>query len=333
MIKDNPKVSIIIPVFNAESTLPLCLSSLVSLDYANIEVIFVDDCSTDGSLLKLEEFVANNERANNISSKIVHHQFNKGVAAARNTGLDHVSGDYIYYIDADDIVDSVTISEVVEEAVKTDADIVGFNWFLTFNKNERKMNQPRFSSSWDAIEKMLSGTMRWNLWLFLVKRKLYEENKIHFIEGMDMGEDMMVMMKLFTVANKVSFLDRPYYHYRQSNTASLTKKYSQDHINQVTQNVEEVAFFLNNSKFASQLGDMLAYLKLNIKLPLLVSGQKKQYQQWLSWFPESNVFATFNKKLSWRIRLIQYLAKRRQFWALTLYYHVVIRFVYGVIFR
>ncbi len=326
------KVSIIIPVYNAENTLPNCLDSLAALQYANLELLFINDSSTDGSLDLLDKFCLHFSRSLR-TARVINHAHNKGVAAARNTGLDNASGTYIYYVDADDQVDPETISEAVEKAQQMDADIVGFNWYLTFDKNERRMNQPAFETAWEALEMMLHGTMRWNLWLFLVKRSLYEDHQIRFMPGMNMGEDMMVMTKLFVYAGRVAYIDKAFYHYRQSNEASLTKTYSQQHMEQVSANIQALEDFLLKSQYAGQLGDLIGFLKLNIKLPFLISPKSSQYKRWLSWFPEANSLVLKNSSLPWRTRLLQYAAVKKQFWLLKGYYYFVIRFVYGIIYR
>jgi glycosyltransferase involved in cell wall biosynthesis len=329
---NNPLVSIIIPVYNAENTLPICLESLNKLDYPALELLFVNDSSTDGSLEILEEFVPNflgSER----QAKVISHASNKGVAVARNTGLDHATGMYIYYVDADDSLATNTVSLAIDKAQEMDAEIVGFNWFLAFNANERKMNQPAFQTPWEALEKMMLGTLRWNLWLFLVKRSLYEQHNIRFTPGMNMGEDLMVMVKLFSYAEHVAFIDEALYRYRQSNSASLTKTYTDAHIEQVTRNINDVESFLKASRYASKLGNLMEQLKLNIKLPLLISAKTKQYKRWRNWFPEANAYVWDNKALPLRTRLIQYFAWKKQFWLLKIYYYFVIRFVYGIIYR
>ncbi len=325
-------VSIIIPVYNAENTLPNCLDGLAALHYANVELLFINDCSTDASLDLLEKFCLPFSTQLR-TAKVINHAHNQGVAAARNTGLDYATGDYIYYVDADDRVDPETIAETVEKAQQLDADIVGFNWSLTFDKNERRMNQPAFETPWQAVELMLRGTMRWNLWLFLVKRSLYEDHQIRFIPGMNMGEDMMVMTKLFVHAKRVAYIDKAFYHYRQSNEASLTKTYSQAHMDQVSTNIQALEDFLLKSQYTAKLGDLIGFLKLNIKLPFLISPKSSQYKRWLSWFPEANGLALKNTSLPWRTRLIQYAAVKKQFWLLKGYYYFVIRFVYGIIYR
>lgn len=332
MKEKNPLVSVVIPVFNAQATLDNCIESLLRQTLRNIELIFVDDFSTDRSVEIIEEH-ATIHKNGDITIQLKRHLNNRGVAGARNTGLDAANGEFIYYVDADDWIEPDTLLLLVQKAKLTDADIVGHSWYLSFEKNERKMNQPAFSNPEEALRWMMAGVMRWNLWLFLVRRSLYEENGIRFLEGINMGEDMMVMMKLFVNATKVSFIDLPLYHYLQTNSSSLTKTYSEDHIRQVTKNINEVEKYLNKSCYKEELNDYIYHLKLNTKLPLLISDDMKRYHQWSSWFPEANSYIMHNKFLPLRTRLLQLAASKRFFFIVKSYYWVVIRFVYGVVYK
>jgi len=327
------QVSIIIPVYNAEKTLPHCINSLYAQTYRNLELLFVDDCSTDQSLAVINEGVTYADNAVGIKSKILHHEVNRGVAAARNTGLDAATGDYIYYVDADDWIEADAVEKLMNEANQQNADIVGLEWYLTFGQNERYMKQAAFASPDEALRKMMGGVLRWNLWLFFVRRSLYEKNGIRFMEGMNMGEDMMVMIKLFACATTVSLLKKPLYHYVQVNANSLTRTYSQEHIRQVTANVMEAEQYIGKSRLGKQLQRYLHFLKLNIKLPLLITDDKTRYQQWSAWFPESNVYVMQNKLLPLRTRMIQWMATKRWWFFLKCYYRVIIRFVYGVVYK
>jgi glycosyltransferase involved in cell wall biosynthesis len=332
MKKSTPLVSVIIPVFNAGTTLNRCLESLLCQTLENIELIFVDDCSTDDSMEVINSLVFVRKNLH-LAIQIESHTQNKGVAAARNTGLNVATGKYIYYVDADDWIEPDTLEKLVQEAESKDADIVGHSWYLSFGQNERKMHQPAFSNPIEAIRRMMTGVMRWNLWLFLVRRSLYEENNIRFLDGMNMGEDMMVMLRLFADARQVSFIDFPFYHYLQTNSSSLTKTYSEEHIRQVTENVHEIEKYLRKSCYAKELNDYIYHLKLNIKLPLLIGDKNKRYRQWSEWFPEANSYIMHNKFLPLRTRLLQLAASKRYFFLIKLYYWVVIRFVYGVVYK
>ena len=329
---ENLTISVIIPVYNASSTLVHCLESLFSQTYRKLELLFVDDCSTDGSLNILNAYSEQYSDTGPIV-KILRHEQNRGVAAARNTALAYATGDYIYYVDADDYIEQDTLQCLVKKAMKEDLDIVGHEWYLTFDSSERYMKQADYTTPVEALQNMMCGVMRWNLWLFMVRRSLYVENGIQFIGGMNMGEDMMVMMKLFICAKTVSIIHHPFYHYEQSNASSLTKIYSQEHIKQVTSNVYEVERYLATSVYASLLFQYISFLKLNIKLPLLITDQKSRYFQWLEWFPEANEYVMRNKQLPFRTRLIQWLAVKRCFILLRWYYRIVFRVVYGIIYK
>jgi len=327
-----PLVSVIIPVYNAEPTLPANIDSLLKQTYTALELIFVNDCSTDKSLSYIkkhaEQFIEKEWLVH-----IVTHEENQGVACARNTGLEQAVGDFIYFLDADDYIEPQGIKLLVQHAMAQQADIVGCNWYLEFAQNKRKMNQASFASPLEAIMGIVQGTMRWNLWLFLVKRSLYEKKQIRFSPGMNIGEDLQVMVKLFIEAKRVAFLNKPLYHYCQSNAQSLTKVYSERHIQELSYNVEEVEKVLLDSPFAVQLKDRFAWLKLHLKLPLLISDRKEQYQRWFTWFPEANQAVWKNKTQSLRIRCLQWLAAKRQFWAVRWHYQLVVRFVYGVLYK
>lgn len=328
----NITISVITPVYNAATTLHHCLESLDKQTHRKLELLFVDDCSTDDSLKILTCYAKRNTDSDRVV-KVLHHERNRGVAAARNTALAHATGDYIYYVDADDSIERHALECLARKAEKDGLDIVGHEWYLTFSSSERYMRQADYTTPAEALRNMMCGVMRWNLWLFLVKRSLYVENDIRFAEGMNMGEDMMVMMKLFICAKSASIVHRPFYHYGQNNVNSLTKVYSQEHLAQVTHNVYEVERYVHASSCAGLLSPYLPFLKLNIKLPLLMTDDTARYRQWLEWFPESNDYVMCNKQLPLRTRIVQRMAVNRNFSLLKLYHRCVFRLIYGTIYK
>lgn len=322
------KVSVIVPMYNVSKVMKRSIESLYAQTLSGIELIFVDDHSVDGTLDTLQSLLPQKE---GLQVKIVRHAENRGVAVARNTGLDHATGEYIYYVDADDYIEPNTLEKLYGTAKGCDADIVGCEWFLTFEKNERHMKQADVTSGNELFVKMAHGVMRWNLWLFLVKRSLYERNGFRFIEGMNMGEDMMVMMKLALHADKVHIVHEPLYHYIQTNSGALTKNFNAYRY-QVSANAEEVGAYMERIG-RNDMADAFLQLKLTLKLPLLISDKVADYETWLNWFPEANSVANNNGDLPWRTRFIQVAAAKRQFWILKLYYRLVIKFVYGVLYK
>lgn len=318
------KVSVIIPVYNAAKYIGRCLDSISKQSYKNLELLFVDDCGTDESITIIERFITNNQE---YDAKILKHNFNRGVAAARNTALDAATGDYIYSIDADDYIDPNTITEMVMAAEGTGADIVGIEWMLTFEKNGRHMVQPDIKTGTEMFRKMCRGVMRWNLWLFMIRRSHIEDNQFRFKEGMNMGEDMMMMMKLSLSTQRVTIIHQPLYHYVNVST-SVSKVWSGSLIAQINSNVNEIEEYVDDN-FKQEI----AFLKLNQKLPLLISANQQDYETWTQWFPEANEYIFKNVELPLRTKLIQYAASKGHFWYVKLYYNFVVKFVYGIIFK
>ena len=333
MGKRNLKVSIIIPVYNAASTISISMDSLLQQTYTALELLFIDDGSKDQSVAMIKQR-QKEATAKGMELRLIRHDYNRGVACARNSGLDHATGEYIYYVDADDFLESDAVQRLVETAEKTQADIVGCDWFLEFANNRRVMRQPRCKTAKAMLESVLVGSMRWNLWIFLVRRSLYETKLLRFIPGMNMGEDLMMMVKLLGDAHTVSFVEAPLYHYNQMNVQSLTKSYGEKQIDEVSANIRELENYLSTiQSVIANTDEMVTYLKLQIKLPMLIGSDTRQYIRWIHWFPEVNGLAWKNPVQPLRIRLLQWAALKRKFWICKLHYYFVVRFVYGVIYR
>lgn len=333
MLFKQPLVSVIIPVYNAETSLRGTLDSLHAQTYANIEVIFINDCSTDRSELLLKDFKLRYEGEKFPRIELVTHGRNSGVAAARNTGLGKARGDYLYFVDADDRLVPEAIKNMVDVALTSGAEIVGCDWYLEFEKNARRMYQPAFTNPDEAIEWMLTGKMRWNLWLFLVKQSLYMDHGIRFIRDMNMGEDMLVVLRLFIHARKVQHLKAPLYYYGQQNASSLTKMYTDRHVLEVTGNLQALEAALVKSRFVDRAETLISQLKLTLKLPCLMSGDASQHERWRNWFPEVNHLAAESNHASLRIRMLQWAALNKQDWLIRWHYRLIIKLVYGIIYK
>lgn len=329
----NPLVSVIIPFYNAEKTLAKLTNTLQQQTYKSIEFIFIDDASTDQGVALLENWKETLIAQTTMKYLLIVNKTNQGVAYARNLGIENARGKYIYFIDADDYVETNAVELLVQEAISSNADIVGSDWYLSFHENERTMRQALFSTPVDALKKMCTGNLRWNLWLFLIKRELFINHHIRFIPGKNMGEDLLVMTLLFSVAEKVSAIPKALYHYWQGNPESLTKTYSHIHMQEVTDNVLEVSNILSKSKWSTELVEYINFLKLNIKLPLLIADKESQYNTWKSWFPESNAYIFKNPTASMRIKLLQYAALKGHYWVVKLYYRLIVKLVYGKLYK
>ena len=175
--------------------------------------------------------------------------------------------------------------------------------------------------------------MRWNLWLFLIRRDFVVKHGLRFIDGANMGEDMMFMMKAFSHAREVVQIHEPLYRYNAVNTSSISRQFSEIRRKEIETNIREAERALQDSVYAKELGHAMEYLKLYLKLPLLISADRSNYDTWYSWFPESNAFAMQNKALPFRTRLLQGMAAKRLWWGVKMYYLCVYKLIYGIIYR
>src|SRR5690606_8777138 len=120
--QNNPLVSVIVPVYNVEQYLDECLNSIRQQTYENIEIIVVEDCSTDDSLNTLTKHLKDPR------VKLIQHEKNSGLSAARNTGIDAAKGDYIMFADSDDLVHLSLIELCVKYAISNDADLITYEF-------------------------------------------------------------------------------------------------------------------------------------------------------------------------------------------------------------
>lgn len=322
------KVSVIVPVYKVELFVERCIRSLMEQTLQEVEFIIIDDCSPDNSLAIIKNVI--NDYPTRIV-RIISHPINQGLPAARNTGLKIATGEYIFHCDSDDWVEPDMFSELYTKAKSCDVDIVWCDWFLTYRKSERYMKQPCYNSPIEAIKGMLNGTMKYNVWNKLVRRNLYVLNDITFPTGYGMGEDM-TMIRLFSCAQKVLYVPKGFYHYVKLNSEAFSQTYSEKHLLELRHNVQETLSYLFK-KYRNSLAVEYEFFKLDVKYPFLISDDKNKYAIWQSWYPESNKYIWLNNKVSIRRRILQLLASKGQYWLIFLYYKLVYKFIYGIIYR
>lgn len=324
------KVSVIIPIYGVEKFIERCTESLMQQTLDAVEYIFVNDATPDNSIELLRGVVARYP-ACAAQVKIIEHEQNKGLPAARNTGLAVATGEYIFHCDSDDFVEPGMLEVLYNAAKEKCADIVWCDWFLTFEKNERYMKQPSYETPAEALKAMLSGAMKYNVWNKLVKRSLYVDNNISFPAGHGMGEDMTMMM-LFAHAKSVAYVPEAFYHYVKLNTGAFSQTYSDRHLVELKHNVQRTAdymFFL----FGNDIEREIAFFKLEAKFPFLISSKKAKYRLWKEWYPEANRYILENRNVSARSRWLQWAAGKGQWWIVWLHYQLVMRLVYGIIYK
>lgn len=296
----------------------------------DVEYIFVDDATSDDSIGILKEVVARYPgRKGHV--KILNHEQNLGLPAARNTGLAMAQGEYIFHCDSDDYADPEMLETLYNAAVANKADMVWCDWYLTFATSERYMRQPAYTKAQEALRAMLSGGMKYNVWNKLVRRALYTENHIEFPAGYGMGEDL-TMIRLASCAQRVAYVPHAFYHYVKTNTQSFCQTHSVRHLRDLRHNVDATASFVLEH-CGSKWEREVSLLKLEAKYPFLISdGRQGEYDLWRTWYPEANAYIWQNSHVSVRSRVIQWLAVHESFTLVRLYNRVAYRYLYGIIY-
>lgn len=291
------KVSVIVPFWKVEAFIARCARSLMEQTLQEVEFIFVDDASPDRSAEILREAVAGSGR----DVKILSHPENKGLPAARNTGLSAARGKYVFHCDSDDYLEPAMLEKLYLAAEAARADIAYCDFWLDFGNSRRLMPARGFGDAATMLrEGFLAGTLKYNVWNKLARRSLYEG--ISFPEGHSMGEDMTMMM-LASRAGAVVHVAEPLYHYMKTNDGALTTGFSDKALEDLRFNTDRVLDFLGPLD-----GDWAEFFKLNVKLPFLFTGEKRDWRNWRSWYPEANRFIGRNKALPFRTRMVQHFA-------------------------
>ena len=209
-------ISVVIPVYNVERYLQRCLNSVVSQTYKNLEIILVDDGSTDLSGKICDEWASKDNRI------VVIHKTNGGLSSARNTGLDVAKGRYIAFVDSDDYVEKdyvKTLVKVLEEE-KVDVAVCGF-WYLYKNHLEQKGYSGTciLMSQIDYLQFFLTDWTCGLIWNKIFKRKVV--NGIWFEEG-HIIDDEFFTYKAIINCNRVALFEDPLYYYRMRATSVMS---------------------------------------------------------------------------------------------------------------
>lgn len=319
------------PVYGVARFVERCVESLLSQTLGEVEYIFVDDCTPDDSIAIIRSVIERYpERL--ADCRILRHDVNCGLPAARNTGMGVASGEYVYHCDSDDFLEFDMLELLYSKAKSMDADMVWADWYLSFEGNERYMTQPSASTGREALSRVLDGTMKYNVWNKLTRRKLFVDNCIEFPSGRAMGEDM-TMIRLLACAARTAYVGKALYHYVRTNMGAMTQIYSDNHLSELKENVAETESFLRSVVTDCDIDSELALFKLNVKLPFLFTGKLTDVRRWQKWYPETNRYIMTNSRQSMRTRLLQWCASAGLTWVNMLYTRVVFNFIYGKIYK
>ena len=220
-------VSVIIPVYNVENYIDECIQSILAQNFVNMEIICVEDGSIDDSL---QQLIVHAEKDSRI--KIIQHDKNKGLSAARNTGLEHAVGKYVLFVDSDDYLATNALKILYQEAEEKQVDIVYFNYIKFFDSSLKEKSIP--TKSWKKYDKVYTGKEFFCMMLKdnqykceacrqFLRRDFLVEHQITFLPGI-LHEDNLFSFYTAMEAQRVCNLNKELYYYRQREHSIMQTK-------------------------------------------------------------------------------------------------------------
>lgn len=319
----NPKVSILVPVYNVSLYIEQCVISLFNQTFDDIEYIFVNDDSQDDSMSKLYNLLELYPLRKN-QVKILHHAANRGLAAARNTALDASTGEYISIVDSDDFVEPKMIEQLYNKAIEENADIVVSDYFIEY-KHKSEITTDYVSKNKDENIKNIiiynqSCTALWNK---LFRRNLYIRSDCRVPEGLNYFEDRYVTTRLYFFANRIVKVNEAFYHYSQYNVNAITKTKNQMHFENVLQFWNSLDQFLKDYNVYDKYQKIMELPKIQSKVRLIIDTHsyklRKQYSFIFKEF-EMNYLNSFRKGEILMLLLVRY----KMFWLAQLFHNYLL---------
>lgn len=215
----NPKISVIVPVYNVEKYLCSCIDSILAQTFTDFELLLIDDGSRDKSGEICDEY------ANKDCRVKVFHKENGGVSSARNLGIDESKGEYLFFVDSDDIISSFYIEMFVNYIKKNDSVCVVCKYTnrLSLLKNQIDSIKTKEMTSSEFLDEIWisEGKLDGYLWNKMFKRKILIDLNIRFDEKVSIWEDMLFVVEYFVNISTVVFADAVLYYYRDTMNSAV----------------------------------------------------------------------------------------------------------------
>lgn len=265
------KVTIGVPVYNVEQFIERCAISVFEQTYKDLDIIFVDDCSPDRSILILGKIIEKYpERIN--QTRVIRHEYNQGLAAVRNTIVEHSSGDYIIWVDGDDYVDYQLVELCVDESIKSNSDIILFDFHIITKRGDSIAHHKRFSSIRERTNSLLMRQTYSCIWAGMYKLALYKNNGVVAVEGINNNEDYQVTPQLSYFSQSLSYLGKPLYYYDCTNEKSITHSFNSNIADQGWRSIDVLTDFFKDkgddyldSIEVARINRLATYLKYSIQ--------------------------------------------------------------------
>lgn len=297
------KVSVIIPVYNAEKYIERCARSLFEQTLDDIEYIFVDDCTPDNSMEVLHQVIAEYpQREDHVV--ILRHTSNTGQSGARKDGMSKATGQFIIHCDADDWVDLDMYEHMYKKAVEDHVEAVccdivlehdTFSKVLSYN-NEHEDHELMYGCIAPISVEYFSMCNR------LVSRKVYERHEILPFEGVNMWDDVGLSIRVRYYIRSTSVINKAYYHYNRQNLTSTTKRPLLDRLREQVLCVNYIEDFFKEAQAWEKYRHFISYLKIHTKEEIFTYDAKL----WAKTFREARKDLWKLRKLYRRKQLFKY---------------------------
>ena len=260
------KVSILVPVYGVEQVIANCAETLFAQTYEELEYIFVDDCTPDHSIEVLQQVLQKYpERQRQV--KILHHEKNRGVGAARLTAILAATGDFVMHVDSDDWLSTDAVERLVNKQQLTDADIVDGGYMEKYADGTERKVTPWHGSKESYLKLLLAqNTLSHQLWARLIRRSLHMDYHILTMEGVNQADDYSVVPRLIWFARR-SWIDEVVSYYRIEQMGMFKEGITPRHVNSLLKANQTIAdFIVNHDKdkhyaWATKVGLLKIYVQ------------------------------------------------------------------------
>lgn len=241
-------ISLIIPIYNVENYIVNSLESAFNQSFKDVEFIIVDDCGTDSSITIAERLINLSPRKKNI--KIIHHDRNRGLSAARNTGLQHASGEYVFFMDSDDTITPDCLQLHYDAICNSNAEFSVANINL---QGRKSIHINKIDKSIECVNPLLSYLeLKWSVsaWNKLYRRDFLIKNSLQFEEGL-LHEDFLWSFNLSLCAHRLCVVEKPTYNYIVHDGSIVTGKNSGKRIESLIHIMQEMKSEFQRNQWAA----------------------------------------------------------------------------------
>lgn len=298
----SPKISVIVPVYNAEKYLHRCIDSILAQTFTDFELLLIDDGSKDNSGKICDEYVDMDSRVR------VLHKENGGVSSARNMGLEHACGKWITFVDSDDWIEPTMYEMMYDDAIKKGVELVYCDMNMVYEDKIETYQSAEFHIDKTKLIQNYITTVWTCLVLFMTKRKVYEDNKLKLPTKIDYCEDFWVAVRLMHYANKISHLPLALYNYDRANENSAMHTFgSKIEKDEQTVYLETISFFETEGvleHYKKQMGWRILKSKQGLVL------DATRHEEFLRMYPESHNHIWDCPYINTKLKIMMWLLSR-----------------------